>query len=207
MAQSSDDAGKCLQAARAGSREALGQALDGCRRYLLGIAEKELDADLRAKGGASDLVQETFIDAQKLFPRFEGDNEEQLLAWLRQLLLYNVAGFTRRFRAGKRDADREAVWGATDSSAAWEGQLPAQTGTPSAVVRGAEEAAHLEQALARLPDDYQQVLRCRYQEDLTFEQIGERMGRTANAARKLWVRAIQDLQRELKSAQGSDPSL
>jgi RNA polymerase sigma-70 factor (ECF subfamily) len=74
-------------------------------------------------------------------------------------------------------------------------------------VRGAEEAAHLEQALARLPDDYQQVLRCRYQEDLTFEQIGERMGRTANAARKLWVRAIQDLQRELKSAQGSDPSL
>jgi hypothetical protein len=48
------DTGQRLAAARAGSREALGQALQACRGYLLLLAERELDADLRAKGGASD---------------------------------------------------------------------------------------------------------------------------------------------------------
>ena len=52
-----------LVAARRGSREALGNALEACRRYLLAIASRELDPDLRGKGGASDLVQETFLEA------------------------------------------------------------------------------------------------------------------------------------------------
>jgi RNA polymerase sigma-70 factor (ECF subfamily) len=198
MAEAARDAGDWLPAARAGSREALGAALDGCRRYLLGIAEGELDADLRAKGGASDLVQETFIDAQKLFSRFEGKSEAEWLAWLRQLLLYNVAGFTRRYRIGKRNAGRETPYGGSSSSADWGGQLPAASGTPSAPIRGAEEAEALDKAMAKLPEEYQQALRWRYQESLSFEEIGQRMGRTANAARKLWMRAIHELQRELK---------
>ena len=44
-----------LPAARRGSREALGQALEACRVYLQVVAEGELNEDLRAKGGASDL--------------------------------------------------------------------------------------------------------------------------------------------------------
>jgi RNA polymerase sigma-70 factor (ECF subfamily) len=193
VAKEHSDADDWLPAARAGSREALGTALDKCRRYLLGVAEKELDQDLRAKGGASDIVQETFIDAQKLFVRFEGKSEEELLAWLRQLLLHNVAGFTRRFRAGKRNAGREALLNPDGTL------LPADCGTPSAALRGAEESAALERALAKLSADYQQVLRCRYQDDLTFEEIGQRMDRTANAARKLWVRAIQELQQQMNA--------
>src|SRR5262249_45736682 len=35
------------------------------RGYLLVLAQRELDPDLRAKGGASDLVQETFLEAQR----------------------------------------------------------------------------------------------------------------------------------------------
>ena len=46
-----------LTAAQAGSNDALGQALEACRAYLLLVAERELDPNLRAKGGASD-VQE-----------------------------------------------------------------------------------------------------------------------------------------------------
>jgi RNA polymerase sigma-70 factor (ECF subfamily) len=191
------DAIAWLSAARAGSREALGNALEQCRRYLLGIAEKELDADLRAKGGASDLVQETFVDAHRLFGRFEGKTEPELLAWLRQMLLFNVAGFTRQFRTGKRDAGREATR-KENSTAGGASQLPADCGTPSAVVRGVEESLALENALSKLPADYREVLRWRYQDDLTFEEIGQRLGRTANAVRKLWVRAIHQLQQEMK---------
>jgi hypothetical protein len=61
-----------MQAARAGSAEALGRLLEGCRAYLLLAANRQLDADLQAKGGPSDLVQETFLEAQKDFPPFQG---------------------------------------------------------------------------------------------------------------------------------------
>ena len=57
------DFGRLLAEARTGSRQALGQILESCRNYLLLIAGKELTSDLQAKGGASDLVQETFLEA------------------------------------------------------------------------------------------------------------------------------------------------
>ena len=96
------DAARQLAAARAGSREALGQVLQACRGYLLLLAERELDPDLRAKGGASDLVQGTFLEAQKDFAHFQGDSEDELRAWLRQVLLHNLANFTRRPWPGRR---------------------------------------------------------------------------------------------------------
>src|SRR5437899_2062269 len=88
-----------LPAARTGSTEALGQLLEACRGYLLLIAQRELAPDLQAKGGASDLVQETFLKAQRHFAGFQGDSEGELKAWLRQLLLNNLADFTRLYRA------------------------------------------------------------------------------------------------------------
>ena len=99
MAGLADEIGRWLAAARGGSTEALGQALEACRRYLLLVAQKELDPHLHAKGGASDLVQETFLEAQRDFAQFQGTNEAEWLAWLRQVLLNNLGHFTRRYRA------------------------------------------------------------------------------------------------------------
>src|SRR5271163_4886949 len=98
MTQPANDPDRLLADARAGSRDALGGILEGCRRYLLAIAERQLDPDLRSKGGASDLVQETFLEAQRDFARFQGSSAEELRAWLRQVLLHNVGAFTRRYR-------------------------------------------------------------------------------------------------------------
>ena len=65
----------CIQAARAGSASALGRLLEVCRPHLLALAERELDADLRAKASPSDLVQETCLDGFRGFPRFIGQTE------------------------------------------------------------------------------------------------------------------------------------
>src|SRR5262245_24657724 len=109
MTRSSGDAAQWLPAARAGSPEAMGQAFEACRDYLLRIANEELASDLQAKGGASDIVQETFLEAQRDFGRFAGGTHDELLAWLRQLLLHNMADFTRRYRTDKRRAGREVA--------------------------------------------------------------------------------------------------
>src|SRR5215472_9511436 len=117
MADAAQGAGPLLEAARAGSREALGQALETCRNYLLLVAGRQLDPDLYAKGGASDLVQETFLEAQRDFARFQGNSEGELLAWLRQILLNNVANFARRYRdTAKRAVGREVAVPGDDSA-------------------------------------------------------------------------------------------
>src|SRR5437870_8261643 len=87
-----------LPAARAGSAEALGQALEAFRDYLLAVANQKLDPVLRAKGGASDIVQETFLEAQRDLAQFAGTTGAELKAWLVRLLLNNVANFARHYK-------------------------------------------------------------------------------------------------------------
>ena len=94
-----------LFAARQGSPEALGEALEACRAYLLVIANRELDPRLNAKGGASDLVQETFLEAQRDLAGFHGSSEAEWRGWLRQMLVHNLANFVRRYR----DTDKRKV--------------------------------------------------------------------------------------------------
>src|SRR3954451_25008813 len=93
-----DQTVRWLLEARQGSGEALGQLLESFRAYLLLIAQRELDPDLRAKGGASDLVQQTFLEAQRDFGDFRGAGGAEVAGWLRQILLNNLASFSRCFR-------------------------------------------------------------------------------------------------------------
>src|SRR5205807_266881 len=125
MSDSVPDAAQWLPAAQAGSSEALGQVLEACRGYLLLIAQQELDTALQAKGGASDLVQQTFLEAQRDFGGFQGSTHEALLAWTRRLLLNNLANFRRAYHRNKRQVSREVVLPQGDSSSRGPGGLRA----------------------------------------------------------------------------------
>jgi len=92
-----------LAAARSGSLEALGQTLDGFRAYLLAIAEREVDPQLKAKGGASDLVQETLLRALANIDSFQpGSN---MPAWLFTILRNLFRSDYRKRRREVEDAD------------------------------------------------------------------------------------------------------
>jgi RNA polymerase sigma-70 factor (ECF subfamily) len=144
------------------------------------------------------LVQETFLEAQRDFGRFHGDSAEELRAWLRRLLLNNVANFTRQYRErAKRQVGREISLEAGNSSHERGAGLEADGFSPSGEAVAQEQALALAQAMERLPPDYRRVLTLRHQEQLTFAQIGQQMQRTANAARMLWLRAVERLQKEM----------
>jgi RNA polymerase sigma-70 factor, ECF subfamily len=198
MTEPPGDAAHYLPAARAGSSEALGQILEACRAYLLRIANEGVADDVQAKGGASDLVQETFLEAHRDFGRFQGNTEAELLAWLRCLLLNNVANFARCYRAGKRQVAREVPLQRGDSSAAEETGFIANVSSPSMEAMAHEKAEAVARALERLPEDYHRVITLRNQERREFEEIGQLMERSADAARRLWSRAIERLQQELE---------
>jgi RNA polymerase sigma-70 factor (ECF subfamily) len=198
MPEQPHDASHWLPSARGGSREALGQALEMCRQYLLRIAQEELDADLRAKGGASDLVQLTFLEAQRDFARFQGDSEGEWRAWLRRLLLDSVSNFTRHYRGtAKRQAGREVALDAGSSADSPGGGLYTAMPSPSSEAMAHERAELLQRAVDRLPEDYRQVITLRHLEERSFEEIGPLMQRSPDAARKLWARAIERLRQEL----------
>jgi RNA polymerase sigma-70 factor (ECF subfamily) len=189
-----------LVQARAGSPEALGQLLQACRTYLLLIARQELDADLRAKGSASDLVQETFLEAQRDFDQFRGETEAELVAWLRQLLLHNLRDFTKRFaRTGKRELVREVSLEEVRGNGELGLLFSSDSASPREKLVQQERAERVRRALDRLPADYRHVLLLRYTEERSFEEIGERMQRSANAARKLWLRALERMELELET--------
>jgi RNA polymerase sigma-70 factor (ECF subfamily) len=188
-----------LDEARDGSRDALGQLWETCRQYLLLVANQELQQDLQAKVGPSDLVQDTFLEAQRDFARFHGRTEAELLAWLRRILLNNLANTNRSYRhTGKRAVDREVALPELLASGA-QSEPPAPTTSPSSLLAARERDTALNAALERLPEHYRQVVLWRNFDRLEFEAIGERLGRSPEAARKLWVRAIEQLQQLLES--------
>jgi RNA polymerase sigma-70 factor, ECF subfamily len=189
-----------LAEARAGDREALGRVLDSCREYLRLIAARGLDADLIAKGGASDLVQDTLFGAYRDFGAFHGCSRDEFLAWLRKILQNNLAVHRQRYRGTrKRQVSREIPIGGSSLGAKWHA-LRSESETPgTAAVRG-EQIAALMAALGRMPEDYRRVVVWHQYDRLTFEEIGRRLGRSAEAVRKLWSRALIRLTEEIGPA-------
>jgi RNA polymerase sigma-70 factor (ECF subfamily) len=189
-----------LEQARQGSAAALGTLLQAVRNHLLLQAEKELPWALRAKMGPSDIVQETAIDAHRDFCRFRGTTPEELYAWLRVILQNNVRDAVRRFEVSqKRATSREqSIDVVVDRHGVSVVRSTASYPEQSAMRR--EDASRVLQLLDRVPADYRTVLRLRYWDGLTFPQISERIGRTDEAVRKLWYRALSRLNAELQAA-------
>lgn len=197
-----DGDAELLEMARRGCPTALGRLFELARAHLTILAENDLPSAIRAKVAASDIVQETACDVHQAFSGFTGSTPEEFLGWLRAILQHNVIDAVRRFEGAlKRDVRRETPLRSGDD-------LPAATrgfegisayGGPaekSAIRR--EDASAIAAAVERLPDDYRLVLQLRYWDGLTFQQIGARMGRSAEAVRKVWYRAVQRLQADLR---------
>jgi RNA polymerase sigma-70 factor (ECF subfamily) len=202
MTASPSDFPHLLAAARNGCRESLGRVFQGCRRYVLGIARQEIPPDLLAKGSSSDVVQEAFLEAAHGFEHFHGDSEAQFRAWLRLLLRRRISKLLRRYRTTlKRRVGLEKHY-EPDASRVEGRKVAADIPTPSAQVMQGEQAHALRLVLDRLPEDYRQVLRFRYEEQRSFEEIGTLMRRSGNAARLLWLRAVDRVKQELKLSDG-----
>jgi RNA polymerase sigma-70 factor (ECF subfamily) len=195
-----------IQAARAGSTEALGRVLESYRPYLLAIAQRELPDDLRAKCGPSDVVQDTFVKVHAEFHQFAGGRHEEVLAWLRQVLLNQLANMRLHYRkAQKRQVGREVPL----AGVAGRSLLQALTDpapTLQARAQDAEERAVLERALERLPSRHAQVIRLRYLEQRSFSEVAEALGCSAEAARKRWMRAVLKLNAILEAPDESSTS-
>jgi RNA polymerase sigma-70 factor (ECF subfamily) len=194
---------RLLDDARAGSAAAAAELVDQYRPYLLAVANQELDSDLRAKIGPSDLVQESLITAQNSIVDFRGESADDLLAWCRKILANDLLEVRREYRgAAKRNVDREIPLGGGGHLSKLAGDVADERNTPGAAAIAKEEARQLNDAMSRLSSEHRQVLQLRNWEQLAFAEIGKQMNRSSEAARKLWSRAVVRLQQELSADGG-----
>jgi RNA polymerase sigma-70 factor (ECF subfamily) len=192
-----------LRAARGGSRDAIGQLLEAYRPYLLDVAQRELAEELRAKVGVSDLLQETYLEAYQAFPAFRGRTDAELRAWLQRILVNNATNLSHRFRStAKRRLDLEHSLDGGPRGPGLAAELSAGDGTPGSQAIAHEEDRILEEALARLPEDYRRVILLHHRESLDFAEVSRRLGRSEAATRKLWARAVERWRLEVAAIYG-----
>ena len=192
-----------LREARAGDAATLGRLLELYRRYLALLARVQIGHRLQGKVDASDIVQETFLEAHRNFPRFRGTSEGELVRWLRQILAANLADLLRRYLGAQgRDVrlEREIEDAFDRSSVLLDRGLVAQQSSPSQQAARREQAVLLADALDQLPDDYRDVLVLRHLEGLTFPQVSSRMGRSLDSVEKLWMRGLARLRQIMGGA-------
>lgn len=190
-----------LVRARSGDEEALNRLFALCRNYLALVARTQVEGRLRAKVDASDVVQQTLLEAHRDFARFHGQTEGEWLAWLRRILAHNSADFIRRFHGtDKRRAGREVALGHPADSSVPGLELSDGGETPSQEILRKERELQLADAIARLSADHQEVIILRNLHGLPFDEVARRLGRSRPAAQMLWLRAMRKLQQLLEHA-------
>lgn len=188
-----------IVAAHHGSKSSLGRLFESCRAYLLLVGNRALGQSVCGKLGASDLVQETFLQAQQIFGRFEGTTQEELLAWLTRILQFKLAQAIDQFAGTQmRDVGRELPMVAAGLEPVSDQRRPDVRSAESAIVQF-ENQERLNAALGRLSADHRAAIELRSLQQKSFAEVGKVLGRSQDAARKLWVRAVEQLQEVLRS--------
>lgn len=193
------DVSALLRQARAGDQEARERLFAACRNYVSVAARAEVASWLKAKVDASDLVQQTLLEAHRGMATFRGETEAEWLGWLRRILSHNAADYVRRYHGvEKRRVGREVSLQRGNDSERGDLELADGGATPSQLVMQMEQQLQVADALADLPEDYQEVVILRSMQQLPFDEVAERMGRSRPATQMLWLRAVKKLQEAME---------
>lgn len=178
-------------------------AIEQYRHYLVMLAERQLDPRLRGKLDASDVVQQTLLEAHRGSEQLRAQSEPEMVGWLRKILAHNLSDAVRSFRREKRDVAREQSVNAAlnQSSARLEAWIDSEQSTPSQKVIRREETLQLADALAQLPDSQRDALVLKNWHGWSVAQIARHMERTPEAVAGLLKRGLGSLRKKLTQSE------
>ena len=193
MDRSPSEIVRSIRLAREGRQEALSDLLETHRNYLRLLAASCLRREMQGKADASDVVQETLLKVHENFRQFRGTTELEWMAWLRRILVRQLADVQKGFQRQRRQVSREqSIESLVDrSSAMLRNMVPASGPSPSQDAQRREAAALVADALAELEPGHRDVVILRNLHELDWNAVGEKTGRSADAARMLWAWAMQ----------------
>ena len=180
-----------LAAATGGDPAARWRALEACRDYLRLVARRGRWANGAGLPATSDLVQGTVVEAWRQFSKFQGRSPGQLRAWLRAILIH------ASIRARRRPIEAHI------GSGRGVGAALASSTSPSQAAHKKDSREALDAAIVGLMEHHRTIIRLRIWEQLSFVQIGHRLGISEDAARMLYGRALAKLRESMRP--GHDP--
>lgn len=173
------------------------------RPYLLVLARMSLDQGLQGKLDASDLVQQTLLEAFQKRAQFRGQGEAELAAWLRQMLAFALADARRDLKRAKRDIARERSLEATlEGSSCQLEALAAQQSSPSQRAIRHENMLRLAEALLQLPEDQRRAVELKHLQGLRVAEIASLLNRSETAVGGLLRRGMTRLRDLLQEMEG-----
>jgi RNA polymerase sigma-70 factor, ECF subfamily len=175
-----------LQRARSGSPEALNLLYERCAARLLAFIRLRLGKDLRTRLESRDILQATLLKSVEHLGELKGNQTQSLMAWLARIAEHEIRDCADFHHRQRRDAAREMP---LDDEA----PLPALTRSALSRVILDERATQLEAALDMLSADHREVILLRKFEELSFAEIGRRLGKSEDACRMLLARAMTAL--------------
>ena len=207
MDQTPNEATHLIDRLRAGDRQALGELFQGYRARLRRMVELRMDARLRSRLDASDVLQDAYIDLAGDLDTYRADPKLPPLLWMRLHVGRRLTMLHRRhLGTGMRDAGleislyREALPQA--SSAALASMLLGRHTTPTQAAQRAERLLRIQEALNTLDPIDREVLALKHFEELSRAETAEVLGICPEAAAKRYFRALKRLKEVLASMPG-----
>ena len=197
-----------LARAAAGDGAAWGTLLAAHQERLTRMVAFRMDARLRGRVDAADVVQEAFADAAAQRDHYFRTPEVPLFLWLRgvarnKLLELHRHHLGTRMRDAKRDLPLDAPGPSPDeTSAALCANLTAGLTRPSVAAARGEVRSRLADALAGMDPTDREVLALRHYEQLSNAEAGQVLGIQERAAAKRYLRALQRLKQILSDMPG-----
>lgn len=194
------DEADLIAQARTGDQRAFGALCDRYQARLRRRVERRLSRGVQRRVAVSDVIQEAHMVAFGQIEDFEDRGSGSFGRWLGRIVDLKAQQLVRHHAGTAKRAISAEV------TRAQRGPLGAVRGrgaSPSQVAMGEEMRAAAQRAVARLPENYRQVIQLIQGEGLTTAATAERLGRTTDSIKGLYSRALARLARELNLDKGS----
>jgi RNA polymerase sigma-70 factor (ECF subfamily) len=183
-----------LRRAAQGEADAFAELFARHREPVRQAVALRLDRRLSARVDASDVVQETYLEALRRLPEYLRQPPLPLALWLRWLARERVLMLHRRhLDADRRAVGREAPPLPADASSCFVSALRGREPTPSQAAAATEAAQKLRLALDALDEDERDLILWRHFEHLSNREAAQLLEVTEAAAAKRYVRALERL--------------
>ncbi len=195
-----------IERARAGDQSAFEELFDRHRGRLRKAIALRLDRRVAARVDASDVLQETYMEAFQRLPRYLLGEEMPFYLWLHWIAREKVLALHRRhLGAGKRTVLHETPLMPVDTSAELVSGIIGRVPTPSQELARMELADQLRKALGQLDEDDRDLILWRHFEQLGAREMAQLLHITEAAASKRYIRAVERLRKLLLGTSASAP--
>ncbi len=195
------DSLELVRKAKQGDDSAFSELLNRYYLRMLPFVRSRFNADLRAQMESSDALHEAMLNAIKGFEHFQVRSNKELAAWFMRVIENYLISAARAGRAQRRDRNREVPFdglkSSSDDTAPRAAPADPHAGPLDLTAQREQKRIYIE-CLEALEPEQRQVIQLRHGKNQSWSDIAEIMGRSPDASRMLYARALVQLQKIMR---------